>query len=354
MNVRELRPLRWVGPADAGWLELVDQRLLPERLEWAACRTAPEVAAAIRGMIVRGAPAIGLAAAYGMVLAAQASTRAGCTGAASRAALTEARGSLAATRPTAVNLVWGLDELMRAAAIDPSPAALLARATALHEADVAGNERIGRLLLARLRPGMNVLTHCNAGALATGGLGTALSGLYLARELGLPVHVWVSETRPWLQGARLTAWELGQAGIDCTLVADGTAASLMAQGRVDLVVVGADRVAANGDVANKVGTLMHATCAAAFGVPFHVAAPSSTFDLAVPSGAGIPIEERGGAELTMLGGQRVAAPGVRAYNPAFDVTPAARVRSIFTERGELEPVTEAGLRRLLAPAPTPA
>jgi methylthioribose-1-phosphate isomerase len=298
-------------------------------------------------MAVRGAPAIGLTAAYALVLAAQEAAKSGARGDARLAIIVRARDVLAQTRPTAVNLAWALDEVLRVAREDPSPGALLQKAEALHAEDVAGNERIGRQLLARLRPGMNVLTHCNAGALATGGLGTALSGLFLARELGLPLHVWVSETRPRLQGARLTAWELTQAGIDCTLITDNMAASLMAKGRVDLVVTGADRIAANGDTANKVGTSMHAVCAAHFGVPFHVAAPRSTFDLTLSAGDQIPIEERSWSEVTTVGSERLCPEGMKVYNPGFDVTPAALIRSCFTDRGEIEPVSREAIARVM-------
>jgi methylthioribose-1-phosphate isomerase len=237
-----------------------------------------------------------------------------------------------------------MDGAVRSGASDE---ALLEKALGLHEADVAGNARIGEQLLARLTSGMNVLTHCNAGALATGGLGTALAGLFLAQRKGLSIHVWVSETRPRLQGARLTAFELTQANVPCTLITDNMAASLMAKGKVDLVVTGADRVAKNGDVANKIGTSMHAVCAKHFGVPFHVAAPFSTFDPKTAGGKDIVIEEREPDEVTTVNGERLCPSGMKVYNPSFDVTPAGLIRSLFTDKGEVEPVTEARLTQVL-------
>ncbi len=198
-----------------------------------------------------------------------------------------------------------------------------------------------------MKPGVNVLTHCNAGALATGGLGTALSGLFLAKEAGLPFHVWVSETRPRLQGARLTAFELTRAGIDCTLITDNMSATLMRQGKVDLIVTGADRIAANGDVANKIGTSMHATVARHFGVPFYVAAPRSTFDLTLASGDGIEIEERSADEVTTVNGERLCPEGMKVFNPGFDVTPAGLVHALFTDRGEIAPVNREHIAAVL-------
>jgi methylthioribose-1-phosphate isomerase len=301
-------------------------------------------------MVVRGAPAIGIAAAYGMVLAAAEAERAGTGQAASLAQLQKARALLASTRPTAVNLFWALEACARQIAIDPSPAALLQLARRLHAEDAAGNERIGELglrHLVTLSQPVGVLTHCNAGALATGGLGTALAPIFLAHERGLLLHVYVDETRPRLQGARLTAWELDQVGVPHTLICDGAAASLMAQGKVHVCLVGADRIAANGDTANKVGTYSVAVNAAHHRIPLLVAAPASTFDLTIPDGAAIPIEERAASEVTDSADGKTAPKGTPVYNPAFDVTPASLIRAILTERGEISPVDAGHIRALM-------
>jgi len=300
-------PLRW----EDGVLLLLDQRRLPAAEAWLSCRTPEEVAEAIRSLTVRGAPAIGLAAAYGMALAED---------------LEAAAAVLRGARPTAVNLAWAVERVL--AATDP-----LATARRMHaeqrEADRSLSERGAGLFVA----GDRALTHCNAGALATGGQGSAGGVLAAAWEHGRLAHVWVDETRPLLQGARLTAWELGRAGIPHRLITDSSAGALMARGLVDRVVVGADRIAANGDVANKVGTYSLAVLAARHRIPFLVAAPVSTLDPATATGADIPIEERDPAEV--LGA--AAAPGTEALNLAFDVTPAELVRAIVTEAGVLGP-----------------
>ena len=289
---------------------LLDQRRLPgERVEL-ACATVEELVVAIRELAVRGAPAIGVAAAYGLALAA---ARGDDVDAAARA--------LAASRPTAVNLAWALEE-MRA---DPSAE----RARRLHAEEVERCRAMAAHAADLFGPGTRALTHCNAGALATGGYGSALGALRAAWERGLLAHVWVDETRPLLQGARLTAWELEAAGIPHAVIADSAAASLMAAGEVDCVVTGADRIAANGDTANKIGTYSLAVLAAHHGIPFYVVAPTSTVDPDTPSGAEIPIEERAGAEVTA----RFAA-----RNPAFDVTPAELITAIVTEHGVRQPV----------------
>ena len=299
-----------------GVVVLLDQRRLPaERVEL-ACRSSAEVAAAIRTLAVRGAPAIGVAAAYGMALAA----RLGEDRAAARAAL-------AAARPTAVNLFWALAE-MDAWEGDPA-----ARARAIHAEEVERCRRMGEHALALFSPGTRVLTHCNAGGLATGGVGTAVGAIVHAFAAGLVEHVWADETRPLLQGARLTAWELEQAGVPFHVIADSAAALTMARGQVDLVITGADRIAANGDSANKIGTYMLAVLAHHHGIPFAIVAPTSTVDLSLPDGSTIPIEERDGAELT------VRFP---ARNPAFDVTPAALIAAIVTERGVHRPPFDLG------------
>jgi methylthioribose-1-phosphate isomerase len=298
-------PLRWEG----GALLLLDQRRLPAQEAWLRCETPEEVADCIRTLAVRGAPAIGLAAAYGVALA-----RAG--GGDVEAAAELLRGA----RPTAVNLSWAVDRALSAA--DP-----LGFAQRLHEEQRAADRRLSELGAERFAKGDRALTHCNTGPLATGGFGTAGGVLRAAWERDRLAQVWVDETRPLLQGARLTAWELGRAGIPFKVVADSAAGGLMARGLVDRIVVGADRIAANGDVANKVGTYPLAVLAARHGIPFYVAAPVSTIDPDTPTGAQIPIEERDPSEVSDDG---------NAFNPAFDVTPAELVTEIFTESGVLE------------------
>jgi methylthioribose-1-phosphate isomerase len=295
-------PFRWED--DALWV--LDQRRLPTAEEWLRCRTPEEVAEAIRTLAVRGAPAIGLAAAYGMALAED------------RAA---AAALLRSARPTAVNLAWAVERSLEAD--DP-----LALAERLHEEQRGADRALSELGAELFPEGSRALTHCNAGALATGGLGTAGGVLRAAWDHGRLAHVWVDETRPLLQGARLTAWELGRAGIPHRVITDSSAGGLMARGEVDVVVVGADRIAANGDVANKVGTYPLAVLADRHGIPFHVAAPVSTLDPATPSGAEIPIEERDPSEVVS---------GAPALNLAFDVTPAELVASVITEAGVLRP-----------------
>ena len=284
---------------------LLDQRRLPEEEVELRCTSAAEVAEAIRTLAVRGAPAIGVAAAYAYALAAERGED-----------LDDAYAVLAAARPTAVNLVWALDRMRD----DPSRE----RALALHRAEVDRCRCMGVHASALFGPGSKVLTHCNAGGLATGGYGSALGAVRAGWEGGLVAHVWVDETRPLLQGSRLTAWELEGLGVPHAVIADSAAAHLMARGEVDCVVTGADRIAANGDTANKIGTYGLAVAAAHHGIPFYVVAPTSTVDTATPDGSGIPIEERDGAEIT----GRFAA-----HNPAFDVTPADLIAAIVTERG---------------------
>ncbi|HYD56302.1 MAG TPA: S-methyl-5-thioribose-1-phosphate isomerase [Burkholderiales bacterium] len=300
-----VEPIRWKGDA----LELLDQRALPDRTIYVSCRTAEEVAAAIRDMVVRGAPAIGCAAAFGVVLAKGAPS---------------AYEVLAKSRPTAVNLFWALDRMRGAKD-------LRAEAEAIFAEDLAGNQAIGTHG-ARLIPDKSrVMTHCNAGALATAGYGTALGVIRSAKGKGISVIA--NETRPYLQGARLTAYELVQEGIPCTLITDNMAGHLMSRGDVDVIVVGADRIAANGDVANKIGTYALAVLAKRHGIPFYVAAPLSTFDAKIPDGSHIPIEERPAAEVTGYREARWAPEGVEVRNPAFDVTPADLITGIITEKG---------------------
>jgi methylthioribose-1-phosphate isomerase len=318
---------------------MLDQRLLPEREAYLVCGSVEEVAQAIETLAVRGAPAIGCAAAFGVARAAHVSAAREAEALAAEVAAAIRR--LAATRPTAVNLFWALERMrVRLAGARGSDAASL-RAALLREAeailaeDVAACRALGRAGAALVPDGARILTHCNAGALATGGYGTALGVVRAAVEAGRRVSVLADETRPFLQGARLTAWELARDGIPVAVVTDGMPAHLMQRGEVDLVIVGADRVAANGDVANKIGTYGLALLAKAHGIPFYVAAPCSTIDLATPDGAAIPIEERGRDEVARVAGRAVVPEGVPVRHPAFDVTPAALVTALVTERGVL-------------------
>jgi methylthioribose-1-phosphate isomerase len=317
-----------------GRLYLADQRVLPERAEFIVLDDVASVAEAIRSMAVRGAPAIGIASAYGVVLAAREAY--GSSGPDWKGAIGPALNRLAGARPTAVNLAWAIRRMERLLGCldegDPVPP-LLAEAKAIHAEDRAANRRLGDLGAALIEAPTDVITHCNAGAIATGGYGTALGVIRSAYRLGKVGMVFADETRPWLQGARLTAWELMADRIPVTLQAEGAAASLLAAGSVGWVIVGADRIAANGDVANKIGTYGLAILARYHGVKFMVAAPTSTIDLGISDGAAIPIEERDPDELLFCGGGRLAPPGCAARNPVFDITPAALVDAIVTERG---------------------
>ena len=323
--------LRWRG----GQLELIDQRALPDRLEYVSCTNAAEVAEAIRSMVVRGAPAIGCAAAFGIALEAR--RQQDRTPREFETAMEAAFRTLAASRPTAVNLFWALERMrgVLAANHDPNAAAakLADAALALFEADVEANRAIGRAGAALVPDGARVLTHCNTGALATAGHGTALGVIRSARDAGKRVSVIASETRPYLQGARLTAWEMIQEKIPVTLITDSMAGHLMSLGRIDLVLVGADRIAANGDVANKIGTYTLAVLAERHRIPFYVAAPLSSIDISSADGSAIPIEERSASEVTGYAGMRWAPEGVNVANPAFDITPAELVSGLFTEKG---------------------
>jgi methylthioribose-1-phosphate isomerase len=301
----KVEPIRWRGDR----LELLDQRLLPEKTVYVTCRTAAEVAQAIRDMVVRGAPAIGCAAAFGVALD---------HGSPSSFEI------LAKSRPTAVNLFWALDRMKKAKD-------LKAEAEAIFAEDLAANRAMGRLGAELIPQKARVMTHCNAGALATAGYGTALGVIRSAKHKGITVIA--NETRPYLQGARLTAYEMVQEGIPCTLITDSTAGHLMSKGEVDVIVVGADRIAANGDVANKIGTYALAVLAKRHGIPFYVAAPLSTFDPKIPDGSHIPIEERPASEVTGYGETRWAPQGVSVRNPAFDVTPAELITGIICEKG---------------------
>ncbi len=335
--------LRWSGGID-GSLWLLDQTLLPLEVVELECRRVEQVEEAIKNLRVRGAPAIGIAAAYGVCLAARDAL---ADAVSFHDSLARAVGLLAASRPTAVNLFIALARMrdraaaLREAGVQPSAivAALLVEAAAIHDEDRAMCRSIGEHGAAVLPDRGGILTHCNAGALATSEFGTALGVIAAACAAGKQLEVFVDETRPLLQGARLTAWELTRAGIPATLICDNMAAQVMAEGRVQAVVVGADRIAANGDTANKIGTYGVAVLAHAHGIPFHVAAPATTFDLELADGSGIPIEQRHPDEVTHHGGRRFAPLGVAVYNPAFDVTPARYIASIITDRGVIRPVT---------------
>jgi methylthioribose-1-phosphate isomerase len=334
-----VKPIEWRD----GVLRLLDQRILPTREDWVECRDAPAAAAAIRDMVVRGAPAIGVTAGFGLALSGRVHAAAGGTGADLARHMESDRQLLRGARPTAVNLAWAIDRLwalVGARPDDPAPevAAVLEReALAMLDEDVAANRALGAAGAEVVPDGATVLTHCNAGALATAGYGTALGVVRAAVESGKRVAVVADETRPFLQGARLTAWELQRDGIPVTLIADVAAASLLRAGEIDLVVVGADRIAANGDVANKVGTYPLAVLAREHDVPFYVAAPTSTVDLSLPDGSAIPIEERPAEEVSSCFGTPVAPAGVAVRNPAFDVTPHELVAGIATEQGLVRP-----------------
>ena len=324
--------MRWKGDA----LELLDQRRLPMRIEYITCRSAVEVAQAIRDMVVRGAPAIGCAAAFGVALGARSAT-----------SLERAFDVLARSRPTAVNLFWAL-ERMRATLDAHGAGALEKEACTIYREDLAVNRAIGAHGAALIPEGARVMTHCNAGALATAGHGTALGVIRSARDAGKKLAVIANETRPYLQGARLTAWEMVQEEIPVTLITDSMAGFLMSRGEVDLLIVGADRVAANGDVANKIGTYALAVLAQRHALPFYVAAPLSTFDMNLATGRAIPIEERQPGEVVGYGGARWAPEGVEVRNPAFDITPAELVTALITERGVLQPPFGPAIARLFA------
>ncbi len=336
------------------WLEdgavrLVDQTRLPDESLIVTCRTPEDLVEAIRGLRVRGAPAIGVAAAFGVALAA-ARTK-GQSPSEALAAVEAAGAQLAGARPTAVNLKTAVDRMLTLARSLDDPAARATRlaeeAEAIAAEDRAANQAIGRWGAAQIRPGERILTYCHTGGLATAGYGTAFGILRAAHEAGKAIHVLVCETRPVFQGARLTAWELRECGIPATLITDNAAGALMARGDVDRVIVGADRIAANGDVANKIGTYTLAVLARAHGLPFVVAAPTSTIDLATPSGETIPIEERAADEVTHAGGRRIAPEGVAVRNPAFDVTPHHLVSAIVAETGVAGPPYESSLADLV-------
>jgi methylthioribose-1-phosphate isomerase len=333
-------PIQAISWSPSGAVRIIDQRALPNAEITRDLESAESVAEAIRQLQVRGAPLIGIAAAMGLVAATREQRTA--PRAEFLARLKELVGLLGAARPTAVNLRWALERMWRVAAATPGDGPALwerlhTEATAIWEEDRAMCRRIGEHGLTILNDGANVLTHCNTGALATGGIGTALAPIYVAHEQGRRVHVYVDETRPLLQGSRLTAWELMHAGIPCTVITDAAAATLMRQARIDVILVGADRICANGDFANKIGTYGLAVHARHHGVPFYCAAPWSTLDPTLADGELIPIEVRAPTEVTDLAGRAIAPPGAAALNPAFDVTPARYVTGFITDRGIVQP-----------------
>ena len=341
-----VQTIAWEGD-QTGHVRMIEQTLLPEQHEVIEVRTVPDMVAAIRRLAVRGAPAIGVAAAFGVVIGAQGAP--GRSGDEVLAAARAAADELATSRPTAVNLFWACNRMRARAERDHAAGAdgdgilagLHEEASAVHAQDREICRKIGEVGAALLESGQTVLTHCNAGGLATADYGTALAPVYVATDHGKRISVYADETRPLLQGARLTAWELMQSGIDCTLITDGMAGRVMFEGRIDAVFVGADRIARNGDVCNKIGTYSVAVLARENGVPFYCCAPLSTFDPELADGSQIPIEERDPREITHGFGRRTAPEGVGVYNPAFDVTPARLVTGIVTEVGLIEAPTTA-------------
>jgi methylthioribose-1-phosphate isomerase len=351
-----LRPIEWTGDVH-GHLRLLDQTLLPVETRWLDVHDVPTLYEAIQMLRVRGAPAIGVSAAYGVVLGMQVATP--HDAATWIAALQNVTARLSTARPTAVNLAWACERMLAAgqSIINERPAtewlaALLAEAQAIRDQDAAMCRAIGRhgadlLRGLKLPEEAGILTHCNAGTLAVSEYGTALAPIYTLHESGQILRVYADETRPLLQGARLTAWELHQAGVPVTVICDNMAAALLREKRVQAVIVGADRIAANGDAANKIGTYGLAIIAHYHGIPFYVAAPSSTFDMQLATGAGIPIEQRAATEITHGFGRQTVPSGVAAWNPAFDVTPAELITAIICERGVIAPVNSKNIAEML-------
>jgi methylthioribose-1-phosphate isomerase len=346
----KIETMSWIGGVD-GHLDMIDQTLLPNELVRIECRDLETVWEAIKMLRVRGAPAIGIAAAYGVIVGLQ---TVGDEEQPFFDRLDEVVEYLATSRPTAVNLFWALDRMRRVSEslraefpVSQVREKLLQEAESIHNEDRQMCHAIGEYGAGLLEHVDGVLTHCNAGGLATAEYGTALSVFFTAQDQGHDLHVYVDETRPLLQGARLTAWELIQRGIEATLICDSMAAQVMREGRVQAVVTGADRIAANGDSANKIGTYSLAVLARAHGIPFYIAAPSSTFDLTIESGDQIPIEERDATEITHGFGRQTAPDGVQVYNPAFDVTPADYIEAIITERGVIKPVNDENIKLVL-------
>ncbi|HOQ04614.1 MAG TPA: S-methyl-5-thioribose-1-phosphate isomerase [Anaerohalosphaeraceae bacterium] len=346
--------IQWDGGLD-GTLLVLDQRKLPAEVRFLPCRTVEDIMEAIRTLAVRGAPAIGIAAAFGLCIGLSQAKPDSISRALT--AIEDAAARLAVSRPTAVNLFWALERMKKTAYcfVEQNPRAdvqdlrrhLLKQAHTILQEDIDTCRAIGEHGESLIPDGGGILTHCNAGALATAGIGTALGILYTAHRYGKHFSVYVDETRPLLQGARLTAWELSQFGIRPTLICDNMAASLMKAGKISAVLVGADRIAANGDTANKIGTLGLSILAAHFQIPFYVAAPTSTFDLSIPSGQFIPIEHRSPDEVCSFRNLRIAPPDAEGYNPAFDVTDAERISAVITEKGILRPPLEKAIRQIL-------
>jgi len=359
MNISSLRTLHWEGAVD-GYLVLIDQTLLPTEFKEIACRDVETVWEAIKVLRVRGAPAIGVAAAYGVCVGLQ--TAAAADDAAFFQRFNEVLAYLASSRPTAVNLFWALDRMRRVGESlrGKRPAKEIAQRLFEEACDIEAEDRrtcreLGRHGAQLLADNSGVLTHCNAGGLATADYGTALAVMFAAAEAGRRLHVYADETRPLLQGARLTAWELQQRGIPVTLICDSMAAQVMREGRVQAVIVGADRIACNGDTANKIGTYSVAVLANYHHVPFYVAAPTSTFDFAIGSGAEIPIEHRDPREITHGFGRQTAPAGIDVYNPAFDVTPAGLIAGFITEKGVIRaPYLENLRKTLIGPSASPS
>ena len=351
--------VRWVGGVD-GFLELIDQRRLPGKLVRLKCRNTKQLYHAIKTLTIRGAPAIGVAGAYGLVLAAQ-KFAGRCLVSDAFKHLKKTADYLRLSRPTAVNLSWALGRVMRAVEkiVDENPKtnlqslrkAILKEARTIYQEDVEMCQRIGRNGQKFIRNGSGILTHCNAGALATAGQGTALSIMFEAHRKGKKFKVYVDETRPMLQGARLTAWELKQAKIDVVVICDNMAGWLMKQGKINAVITGADRIAANGDSANKIGTYSLSVLAREHCIPFYLAAPSSTFDLSIKSGGQIPIEQRPADEVRFVGKEKAVPNRVKVYNPAFDVTPAENITAIISEKGIIRQPTKEKIRRMLVRKP---
>ena len=338
-----IRPVKW----ESNQLHLIDQRILPDRYEYISYSESREVADAIKDMVVRGAPAIGIAAAFGVVLAARKHYSLNPDN--WKTSIVEDLTYLRSSRPTAVNLFWALDQMQSViedSAGDPE-SVLLAKAMSILDDDISDNKTMGELGANVLDNDSRVLTHCNAGALATGGYGTALGVIRSGYEQGKIKQVYADETRPWMQGARLTAWELMYDDIPVTLQSDSVAGYLMQQGKINWVIVGSDRITANGDVANKIGTYSLAVLAKYHKVKFMVVAPTSTIDMSLASGDLIPIEQRKPEEVTSIGGKRIAAPDVNAWNPAFDVTPASLVDVIVTEKGVVHQPTLEKMQALM-------
>ena len=354
MSSETIQTLQWMGD-HTGHLTLIDQTLLPTELITIDCSSVEAVWEAIKVLRVRGAPAIGVAAAYGVCVGIQTLDLTVCSPSDFTQRLTEVTEYLANSRPTAVNLFWALDRMSEQAQrlldskLSPTEvaAALLREAVAIHDEDRAMCHAIGGHGAALLDDGMGVLTHCNAGGLATSEYGTALSLFFTAQDQGKQLKIFVDETRPLLQGARLTAWELLRRNIDTTLICDNMAAQVMREGKIQAVVTGADRIAANGDAANKIGTYSLAILAQHHGIPFYIAAPSNTFDLSLDSGEAIPIEVRNDEEITHGFGRQTGPDGVGTYNPAFDVTPSELIAGIVTEKGIVSPVNRENVLAVL-------